>query len=375
MNKSLKIGLGLAAGATLVYGATRVIPNPFSEDAEAVYQHATQTDLRVKWNLDGAPGSIPIIDQSLVEPDMKYFEAAPGIKANPEEAGGLFRFDYEIGEQLQIGRHSGEVVFKVNSADNSIYFSGYDLRRSSLAGEGLRRLEQAGYQTDFAIRNAARGWMLFATHAQEGRICIYLPQNLGASQAFAEDYLYQAEFLESVKHTEQMGGKADAEAHLQPMQGRVTQPGGRQQYIDMWFGRDPAQVATGVPIMGLGVGIFKDFQEKKQKFLAITRTGDAWFKLLHLEAIEPWAVQTEGYRVINFNFGTAVGIDEAEDIAVWLQAKQEEIERIRQERKECPPHQAGSACRREAEARIKAIQQELEARAQELLQTRVPPIR
>jgi hypothetical protein len=142
----------------------------------------------------------------------------------------------------------------------------------------------------------------------------------------------------------------------------------------MWFGRDPAQVATGVPIMGLGVGVFKDFREKQQKFLAITRTGNAWFKLLHLEKIEPWSIQTGGYRVVNFDFHTSVGMEEAEDITDWLRAKQEEIERLRQERKDCPPHQAGSDCRRAYEARIKAIEQELETRARELLQTRVPPV-
>ncbi|SHJ20458.1 hypothetical protein [Flavobacterium terrae] len=63
------------------------------------------------------------------------------------------------------------------------------------------------------------------------------------------------------------------------------------------------------------------------------------------------------------------------DIVSWLKDKQNEIAILREKRKQCPPHQKGSACRKEYERQIKEVQKEIELRAEELAGSMMIPVK
>ena len=129
MKLAIKIAIGLAS-VTALGMVTGVIPNPFNinDDVPPHLQH----EMKVSWHFNGKPQDIPILEQGAFFYDSKYFDAIPTIKANPTDPHGTYFFDYEIEQFTSVEEHSGNFLYKVNSRDNSIYMSGYDVRRNPL---------------------------------------------------------------------------------------------------------------------------------------------------------------------------------------------------------------------------------------------------
>jgi hypothetical protein len=180
--------------------------------------------------------------------------------------------------------------------------------------------------------------------------------------------------LEILNSSKENATSTSNESPLEPYRGKFTDDRGLQKSVTFWFSKEDAQIPTGVPLMGFGVGIFKNVLEQRQQFLAITEMEEGVMKLLSLDNIDTWGINTKDYRIINFDYHLTSGQERVDDIVNWLKSQQEEIERLRAERKNCPSHQAGSECRRNFERQIKAIQEAIANRAEALGTQLMPPI-
>lgn len=363
----LIIGFSAAAAAGMVLG---VIPNPFLDQHEAAAAHRVY-EMKVRWNHDGKMESLPIIEQGPPFDDAKYFELQPSIAPNPNETAGVFKFDYEIEQYFSIDGKSGNLRYKVNSNDNSMYIHGTDITENPLFSSLESNPYLQKYTFEFLIRNAKNDWMLFLTHSEEGKLCIKMPSGMSFSSIITDHHLKNLEVLNSAKENTSMGIN---NGPLEPYKGRFTNDNGQKKEITLWMVKEEAQIATGVPIMGFGVGIFKNILEKRQQFLAVTEISEGVMKLLHLEKIDTWGINTKNYRIITFDYHLPEGMAKVNDIVIWLKEKQNEITRLQTERKNCPPHQKGRECRKEIDKQISKIRQEIDSKATDFAKKHLPPI-
>lgn len=372
MKFAVKVMIGVAsAGALAATGmAIGAIPNPFAHLQEEAARHRVH-EMKVRWHHDGKLQTIPILEQGWPFEDGKYFNLKPVIAANPIKPEGIFKFDHEIEQYANFNGVSGTMRYKVNSTDNSMYMHGVDI----LENPAFAKLKNSTYlrknKLDFIIRNAQDDWLLYMTHRSEGKIVVTAPSGFSYSNVFTDTYLVLMEFLNSTKENSTYSMTSNA---LEPYTGKITDMDGRQKELTVWFAKEEARIATGVPFMGFGVGILKNPLEKKQQFLAIAELEDMVFKLLDLQTIEEWGINTGGYREITFDFHLPSGQERINDLTTWFMAKQAEIASLREQMKECPGHQAGKACREEYRRQVKAIQEELEEKAKELGQKMLPPL-
>ena len=362
------VGAGALAATGIVTGA---IPNPFADEHEEAARHRTH-EMKVRWQHDGKPQSIPILEQGTPFEDAKYFDLKPVITVNPTKTEGIFKFDYEIEQYINFEGKSGNIRYKVNSSDNSMYFHGVDIEENPM----FQSLKNNSYlrtsKLDFIIRNAQNDWSLYITHQTEGNIVIVAPSGFTFSNVFTDTYLSNLEFLNSAKENSPYTTTPNA---LEPYTGKFTGTDGRQKELTLWFAKEEAQIATGVPIMGFGVGIFKNTLEKKQQYLAITEFENNVMKLTDLQSIEEWGININGYRKISFDLHLQVGQEKIDNLTTWFTNKQMEIVNLREQMKTCPSHQAGKTCREQYRQRIKEIQKQLENKAKELGEKMALPIK
>lgn len=198
-----------------------------------------------------------------------------------------------------------------------------------------------------------------------------MPSGLSFSGIITDQHLKTLEVLNSAKANAGMGINNST---LEPYKGHFTDESGHKKQITFWMAKEDAQIATGVPIMGFGVGVFKNVLEKRQQFLAVTETNDDVMKLLNLEKIDTWGINTKNYRTIAFDYHLPSGKAKVDDLVSWLKNKQNEITTLRVQRKNCPAHQKGSECRKEIEKQIKQIQEEIAAKASQLGKQYLPPV-
>ena len=369
MKTSVKIIIGLVA-ATAAGMAFGVIPNPFPDQHEAAASHRVH-EMKVRWNHDGKVETLPIIEQGIPFDDAKYFSMQPSITPNPIETDGVFQFDYEIEQYFSIDGKSGNLRYKVNSNDNSMYIHGTDITENPLFSPLQSNPHLQKYTFEFLIRNAQNDWMCFMTHAEEGKLCIKMPSGFSFSGVVADHHMKNLEVLNSAKANAAEGINS---APLEAYKGQFTDDNGQKKDITLWMAKEEAQIATGVPLMGFGVGIFKNVPEQRQQFLAVTETQEGVMKLLHLEKIDNWGIQTKNYRPIVFDYHLPSGKAKVDEIMTWYQNKQNEILALRAQRKNCPKYQAGRACRAEIDQRIKQIKEEMEAEAKKLSREMTVPM-
>lgn len=369
MKLAVKIIIGLSSLAALGM-ITGIISNPF-EVSSPIVEHL-QHEMKVVWNYDGKKQSIPILEQGTPFDDLKYFNLKAKIANNPIQPDGIFKFDYEIEQYININNQSGNFLYKVNSNDNSIYIHGTDIVNNSIFESIRNNPYLQKHKLDFFIRNAQNDWFAYLNHQEKGKICIKIPSGFTFSNVFTDVYSKNLEILNSAKANATTIVNNNP---LEPYKGKYTDDNGQQKEITFWFAKEEAQIPTGVPLVGFGVGIFKDVLEKRQKFLAVTEFDEGITKLLHLEQIDEWGINTNDYEVITFDFHLPSGQEKVDSTVNWLKNKQEEIARLRLARKNCPSNQAGTLCRKNYDLQIRAIQEEIASKAQDLAKEMMPPIK
>lgn len=369
MKTSVKVLIGLATvtAAGMAFG---VIPNPFRDQQESAANHRLH-EMKVHWNHDGKAESIPIIEQGTPFDDTKYIDIPPFIHPNPLETAGVFQFDYEIEQYFSIDGKSGNLRYKVNSNDNSMYVHGTEITENPQFAPLKTNPFLQKYTFEFLIRNAKNDWMLFMTHAEEGKLCIKMPSGLNFSTLITDQHLKTLEVLNSAKENAGMGLN---DAPLEPYKGYFTDENGSKKEITFWMAKEEAQIPTGVPIMGFGVGVFKNVVEQRQQFLAATETNEGVMKLLNLEKIDTWGINTKNYRILTFDYHLPTGKAKVEDMVSWYKNKQNEIITLRAQRKNCPSHQHGRECRKQIDNQIKQIQEEIASKATDFGKQHLPPV-
>lgn len=213
---------------------------------------------------------------------------------------------------------------------------------------------------------------MYVTNSQQGKVCIEAPSGMNFSEVITETHLKNLEVINSTKAN---SNYTYSNNNLEPYTGKFINEKGVEKTITFWFAKQEAQIPTAVPIMGFGVGILKNVVEKKQQFLAVTGIDNNVLKLIDLQSIDEWGINTNAYKVIKMDYHLRSGQNRVDDIVSWLKDKQNEIAVLREKRKQCPPHQSGSACRKEYERQIKEVQKEIEMRAEELAGSMMIPIK
>ena len=371
MKLGVKIVIGLAS-VTALGMVTGVIPNPFDVNLNNDVPLHLQHEMKVSWHFAGKPQDIPILDQGTPFDDSKYFDLKPRIQANPLDANGIFNFDFEIEQFSKIEEHSGTFIYKVNSNDNSMYVHGVDITNNPLFLPVKNNPYIQQYKIDFLIKNAKNDWLLYLTHPQEGKICMHAPSGMSFSNVITTAHLKNLEVLNSSKAN---SNYTFTNSNLEPYTGKFINDEGVEKTITFWFAKEEAQIPTAVPIMGFGVGVFKNVKEEKQQFLAVTEIDNNVLKLIDLQSIDEWGINTNEYKVVTMDYHLSSGQNRADDIVRWLKDKQDEIALLREKRKQCPPHQAGSACRKQYEQQIKDIQKEIELKAEALANSMMIPVK
>jgi len=337
---------------------------------------STMPILQLGWNkegkwldhMEGWPVFATQIDRG--NPDAKYFDAKPRIQENPKNHGGIFMFDYQINQHIQIGSYRGDVLYKVNSNDNSKYFTAIDLKNSQF-GEALNQLP-ASYKPHFMIINRDNEFLFYAKHSEEGLICIKMSHDRTMSEIISEDYMAISQILGSVKDIPQPEKSSDP--NLDRIRGKFTNASGQEKIADLWLSIDEAQVATGVPLMGFGVGIMKDFYQNKQRYLIASIFDEASFQLNHINAIEPWGVNTSGYRLIDFNVISSIGKAQIQNLMEEATQLGNELMTLQTNYRSCPSGTSGNSCRTLIQNRMDEIKTLMEDMAKEYTKNHLPPI-
>lgn len=360
------IGLGALAATAIATGA---IPNPF--EANTPIPSHLQHEMKVLWNHDGKHQNTPTIEQIVPFDDHKYFSIPSSTVPNPTEKLGVFTFDFEIEQAFFYKETTGTLFYKVNSNDNSMYFAGVDFEKLHLYNVIKNQINKKKYALDFVIRNAKGDWLLFVTYKNQQKKCIQFTSGFSFSQQITDINFKNIEFLESTK---KYHSTVVNEAVLEPYEGKFKDSKGNLVPMTFWFAKTEAKVATSVPLMGLGVGIFKNPLEQKQQFLAITERKEITFKLIHLENIEPWKIQTKEYEKISFDYHLLKGQNTVNSEISEFKRKQNELYELRLAYKKCSSGKMGRDCRIKIEKQIKQIQLELSKRAIELKESLLPPL-
>ncbi|QEH42938.1 hypothetical protein [Chitinophaga sp. XS-30] len=292
------------------------------------------------------------------------FEAQSSFPQNPTGSTSPWRFDFSIRQFTNAGSFSGELTYYVNSRDGSIAIPGEALRRYLPATANL------DFDLHFAIRKANGDFIICGNHAQLGRAGMELGADADPNELWTNTYLDQMQWLGSIASTPQhpVTPPDDAWANtVTAYRGKVYLPEERRdQYLKMYFVNFPSSVHTSVPVMGIGVGVFKHFRDHANRLLIysiaeqvpVEGSGrvDITSQLLGLYRAEA-VFDPSPYRITTF--GTQKGINDAKTLSAEMQDKLQRVAQLEQQRKACPKGTAGSACREALDIRIKQLKEEV----------------
>lgn len=276
------------------------------------------------------------------------FNANSRFPPNPESELGDYRFDLRIRQRIHSSEGIGTITYYVNSADNS----------ALLRSEGLGSWWPGGAfeqgRLEFVIRQADGDFLACGEHRDVGKACLVQGENLGAAFGWLRDMTWHREFLDSIAGTPQTLDEGPGGA-AQGVRGR-----GQDGFIQVWFDPGTSTVATRMPVLGLGVGVMKDFRTRTNRTVKRLRAEgadkDGGDLVMDLVSLEPARARqdTSLYRFITAF--TAEGLDEATQIGRRGMSLQAEARGIQEALDACPSGRDGRDCRERERGRMKALE-------------------
>ena len=283
------------------------------------------------------------------------FSANSRFPANPESELGLYRFDLRIRQNIDSSEGIGAITYYVNSADNSM------LIPASGLGAWWPRGEFAQGRLEFVIRQADGDFMACGQHQDVGPACLLLGEDFGPAFGWLRHMTWHRQFLDSIADTPQTLGEGPG-GGARGVRGR-----GQDAYLQMWFDPGTSTVATQMPVLGLGVGVMKDFRIRSNRTVKRLRVegmdadgGDLVMDLLELVPARA-SQDTSLYRFVTAF--TAQGVDEAVQLGQQGLSLQAQARGIQEALDACPKGPDGRVCRERERARMKALEDQFRQQA------------
>lgn|GEM_PF-1919224 len=324
-----------------------VAPNPFELPPIPVVESGTEA----AWIAHGETFIDVAEEERLAEMRRRVeatFVANSRFPPNPESEMGTYRFDLLIRQLIDSSEGLGQITYFVNSADNSqLFLPG--LMGNWMPGGG----NYPQGEVHFAVRQADGDVFVCGKHQDIGPACLLLGENLGAGFGWLRDMSLHRRFLDSIPRTPQTLGEGPG-GNVQGIRGE-----GDGIMLQMWVGRRASSIATQMPFLGAGVGVFKDTRIRANRLVHRTRWeggdldgGDLVMDLVEIGPAEQ-SVDSSDYRFVTAFTGQ--GLAEAMAFGGQLPALQGEARAIQEALDACPSGRAGSDCRKLHRQRMKDL--------------------
>ncbi|PRH81933.1 hypothetical protein [Arenimonas caeni] len=332
-----------------------VPPNPFDLPPIPVVESGTED----AWIAHGETFIDLAEEERLAEMRRQVeatFAANSRFPPNPESEMGSYRFDLMIRQLIDSSEGLGEITYFVNSADNSqLFLPG--LMGNWMPGGG----NFAQGEVHFAVRQADGDTFICGKHQEIGPACLLLGDDLGSAFGWFRDMSLHRDFLASIPRTPQTLGEGPG-GNVQGIRGK-----GDGIMLQMWVSRRPSSIATQMPFLGAGVGVFKDTRIRANRLVHRTRWeggdldgGDLVFDLVEIGPAEQ-SVDSSDYRFVTAFTGQ--GLVEAMTFGNQLPAWQGEARAIQEALDACPSGRAGSDCRKFNRQRMKELNERVRDQA------------
>jgi len=314
------------------------------------------------------------------------YGTSSAFPANPTNNRDEYRFDFKLSQHITTPLYTGNIVYYINSADGSMAFTAEDnpaLReRLARIGGGSRG------EFHFGIRKADGNLLICGRlEGMEGnkKRGMDVGKNKHVDDLWLETYMAQMQWLndDGVSPSGEHGLSADQlalveNAHITGKRAKYPIPeAGRDQVMDLFLIDFPVPIATSMPLMGLGVGVFKNFTKNINQLVIFSTFHDVpvesgaadfscWLNSLH----KAEAVFRPGEYVVMTAFNLE-GQQDAQGLlegAGSLQAYRDRVLTLQQQLRECPDGSAGRDCRERIQQQLKALEREFEAKMQEFME-------
>lgn len=305
--------------------------------------------------------------QGAITNSKVYFEAESPISANPTVNTAEYGFDYKIVQNVDCATFSGQLSYFVNSKDGSMAFEKETLRQLIPNGAAT-----AAFTPHFAIRKANGDMLICGQHRQWGNVGITMGKSEDPRFYWADIYWNQMQFLNNIAATPQNQTLPPGypwESTVSAYRSKVPTSDGREQFLKMYFSNFPSEIPTSVPLMGLGVGIFKNYRQYINQLLLYSVAeqiripdggrADLTCRLLGLYKANA-QFQPQGYRVTTFP--TQQGLEASQQVSDYLMRQMQEIAHLQQQRKECDKGTDGKPCRERIDAEIRRLRNGMNSR-------------
>jgi hypothetical protein len=277
------------------------------------------------------------------------FRAGSAFPPNPAADLGAHAFDWRIVQRIDSEDARGEFAHYVNSADGSQLFEAADLA-TLLGGR-----EFPGVELHFILRKGNDDVLACGSHVDLGLACMKTGDELDGAFAWLRDMSGVTAFLDSIASTPQTLGPGPGDG-ARGVRGQVS-----EGFLQVWVRPDPSPVATHVPWLGLGNGVFKDTRARINRQTvrvrhesASLRGGPVQLDLVSMSQ-RVRRIDTSGYRVVTAFTGAA--LDEANAIGASGAEFAAEARRIRAALDACPRGRTGSECRDRYRREMKELDQ------------------
>ena len=286
------------------------------------------------------------------EARVQDFLRVSGFPANPDSDVGRFRFDLALRQRIASARANGEFTVHANSRDGSLALFDVESIKAALGAPVVPDL-----QYEFALLRPGGNALLCGRHREHGAACFRAGGEVSLADGMLMNYTGTMHFLNSIGSTPQTiyGTPPPGTAAV-----RGEFPDGTR--ATLWYDARPSAIATDVPWLGFGVGLFKDYRSRSNRIAreillegVDVDGGDVALRLLSVARSER-SFDTGGYRQITaFNAGA---LREADALARMLSVEAAgEARAIQDALDACPRGQAGRDCRAALRERKKALEQ------------------
>ncbi len=313
------------------------------------------------------------------------YRASSSFPANPTNNRDQYQFDFKISQHVTTPQYTGHLVYYINSADGSIAFTVDD---NPVLRERLGIIADQG-ELHFGIRKADGNVLICGRYKDVAdgntKRGMDIGKNRNIADLWMESYMSQMQWLNDDDvvpsgvrglTTEQLTLIEDA--HITGRRASYYLPeSGRDQVLDLFFIDFPVPIATSMPFMGLGVGVFKNFRLNINQLAVFSAfhqvplesgNADLYFWLNSIHKAEATFRPGEYVVMTAFNRAGMEGLNALTEGGSSIQNIAQRISDLQRQRSNCPDGEAGQSCREAIDRQVKELQQQAENMANELME-------
>ena len=201
----------------------------------------------------------------------KIFLSESDFQANPiDDPNGLFSFDYYIEMDAFWGDKKHRLRYYINSKDGSYGFTEHSIPTV--------RMPDMSSENRFDFMVIFPGVAVIRYGVVDGEKLAMKTETKGSTtlaDQYQKNYLKAMGFLNSIKFTEQEYKKIEDPKwdHVYSIDGEIETFEGSSK-ATLYFASYPTLVKTSQPMLGMSVGVFKDYQSRMNKLLVRTELDD-----------------------------------------------------------------------------------------------------